>query len=191
MKEPVYEQLTFFPVDSPVSLSPSPGSERAKMMTVSSGLRCSELYEKSDRLGSLVKMCLVSSIWHSTRCYLIWKAKDIQHKRLLFRLAVSMPHTDETGLLSWPTPTSVAWAATGQRQLLQKMVSKGMMTQEEYRKLTTGSQNYINPELTEWLMGYQRAFTELLPTPAVSHYKGGILKRYVGGGTTRTTFQNC
>ncbi len=185
MQEQVCEQLTFFPEGSHASRSPLPGSSEARQMTVTSGRKCAESYGNSGQLGSLVKMCLESSIWHSTRCYLTWREKVTPHKRLLYRLAVSMPHTDETGLLSWPTPVASAWAATGHRQLLRKLVDKKMMTEDEYRKLTSGNCGHINPELSEWLMGYKRAFTKLLPTPAASHYKGAILKRYIGGGTTQ------
>ena len=86
------------------SLSPLPGSSEAKRMTVTSGRRCSELYPKSDPLGLLVKMCLESSIWHSTMCYLTWKASATPAKRLIFQLAPSMPRTKGKGCGLWPTP---------------------------------------------------------------------------------------
>ena len=178
-----YEQLTLFPEDSLANLSPLPGSERAKMMTVTSGLKCSELYGKSNPLGSLVRMCLVSSIWHSTRCYLTWKAKGIAHNRLLFRLAVSMPHTKENEYVLWPTPSTGAalCGGTGSFQLLKRMQGKGMITEEERRSLSQGNGGRTNPELLEWLMGYQKAFTTLIPTPTARDYKGTIAKRFVGG----------
>ena len=101
MKEQVYEQLTLFPEDSPASHSPLPGSEQARTMTVISGLKCLESYGNSGPLGSLVRMCLGSSIWHSTRCFLTWKTKATKLNRLLFRLAVSTPHISESGSLFW------------------------------------------------------------------------------------------
>ena len=183
MSEPAYEQSTLFPVDSPVSLSLLPGSKRAKMMTVTSGLKCSELYGRSDQLGSLVKMCLESSIWHSTRCYLTWKTKATPLNRLLFRLAVSMPHTNENEYVLWPTPSTGAalCAGTGNFQTLLRMKEKGMITEEERKNLSQGNGGKTNPELLEWLMGYQKAFTGLLPTPRASDYKGSPMNRYVGG----------
>ena len=190
MSEQAYEQLTLFPVDSPVSLSLLPGSERAKMMTVTSGQRCSELYENSSQLGSLVKMCLESSIWHSTRCYLTWKTKATPLNRLLFRLVVSMPHTGGTEWQLWPTPVhGHVCGGTGAMQIMQKFLEQGKITKEEYRSFVAGNGGKTNPELLEWLMGYQKAFTEMLPTPRASDYKGAPLNRYVGGGTLQTSIR--
>ena len=152
------------------------------MMTVTSGLKCSELYGNSGRLGLLVKMCLESSIWHSTRCFLIWKTKATPHNRLLFRLAVSMPHTGETECALWPTPVhGHVTGGTGAMAIMKRFLQKGKITQEEYRAFVAGNGGKTNPELLEWLMGYQKAFTQLLPTPRASDYKGSPLNRYVGG----------
>ena len=98
------EQLMLYPEGSHASLSALPGSERARKMTVTSGRKCCELYRKSGPLGLLVKMCLESSIWRSTRCYLTWKASATPAKHLLFRLAASMPRTADIELRLWATP---------------------------------------------------------------------------------------
>ena len=167
MKKQAYEQLTLFPVDSPVSLSLLPGQ------------KCAELSENSGPLGSLVRMCLESSIWHSTRCFLTWKTKDTPHRRLLFRLAVLMPHTSEIESQLWPTPSTGAalCAGTGNFQTLLRMQEKGMITEEERKELSKGNGGRTNPELIEWMMGYQKAFTQLLPTPRASDWKGSPLNR--------------
>ena len=92
-------QLSMFSAEDSLDLaSPSalPGSEEARRMTVTSGLKCLELYQNSGPLGSLVRMLLGSSIWRSTRCTLTWKTKVTPSKRLLFRLVPSMPRTDAT-----------------------------------------------------------------------------------------------
>ncbi len=70
-------------------------------MTAISGRKCSESYKRQGQLGSLVRMLLESSAWHSTKCVLIWKRADMKSSRSLFQLAVSMPRTEETeyGLL--------------------------------------------------------------------------------------------
>ena len=80
----------------PASRSALPGSEEARKMTVTSGLKCLELYQNSGPLGSLVRMLLGSSIWRSTRCTLTWKTKVTPSKRLLFRLVPSTPRTGGT-----------------------------------------------------------------------------------------------
>lgn len=101
------EQLTLFQEDFHASHSPSPGSAEARTMTVTSGRKCSELYANCSPLGSLVKTLLESSIWHSTRYLLTWRASATPAKRLLFRLVASTPRTSETDVQSWATPTTM------------------------------------------------------------------------------------
>ena len=187
MKRQVYEQLTLFQGDFPVNRSPKPGSEEARKMTVTSGRKCCASYEKSDRLGCLVKMCLESSIWHSTRCFLTWKTKVTPHKRLLFQLAVSMPRTDDTASQFWPTPSTGAalCGSTGNFKTLMAMKDAGLITEEERRQLSQGNGGNTNPGLLEWLMGYEQEFTKLMPTSRASDYKGAKANRCFGGGYYR------
>lgn len=100
-----YQQLTLFPGDSPASPFLLPGSEEARRMTVTSGLKCSALFRSSGQLGSLVRMLLGSSAWRSTRCYLTWKVSATPARRLLFRLVPSAPRTGGTGARLLPTVT--------------------------------------------------------------------------------------
>ena len=181
--KPCPEQMSMFSAEAFHDLanpSPLPGSSEARKMTVTSGLKCTESYRNSGPLGSLVKTLLTSSIWHSTRCYLTWKTQDTKCKRSLFRLAVSMPHTKETGSPLWPTPSTGAalCAGTGNFKTLQAMADKGLITEEERRNLSQGNGGKTNPELLEWLMGYEAAFTRLIPTPISTDYKGGCPSRY-------------
>lgn len=98
-------QLGLLQADSLASLSVSPGSKEAQAMTVGSGRKWLELLTVSDPAGYLVKMCLASSAWNSTLCYLTWNASTTPHGRLLFRLSASMPRTEEREFGLWPTPT--------------------------------------------------------------------------------------
>ena len=84
------------------------GSEKARQMTVTSGLNFLGLYKKSGPVGLLVKMLLGSSTWASTQCWLTWKVKITPSKHLLFQLAPSTPHTDEIGCGLLHTPTKTA-----------------------------------------------------------------------------------
>lgn len=172
-----YGQLPLFPVGSRdhASLSHSPDSEAARKMTVTSGLKCSELSRNSGPLGSLVRMCLGLSIWHSTRCYLTWTVQGTPRRRLLFRLVPWTPRTDETEYLFWPTPSTGAalCGGTGNFQTLQRMAERGLITEEERRQLSQGNGGNTNPELLEWLMGYEAQFTKLIPTPTASDCFGG------------------
>lgn len=180
MKEQDYEQLRLFPADSPVSPSPLPGSKAARKMTATSGRKCSELSGSCDPVGSLVRMCLGSSIWRSTRCLLTWNVKVTPRRRLLFRLAALTPHTSETEYLLWPTPSTGAalCAGTGNFQTLKRMADRGMITEEERRQLSQGNGGKTNPALLEWLMGYEQQFTKLIPTPRASDYKGAASNRF-------------
>lgn len=173
-------QLPLFQAGSPVSPSRSPDSEQARKMTVTSGLKCSELSKNSGPLGSLVRMCLGSSIWHSTRCYLTWTAQGTPRRRLLFRLVPLTRRTDETEYSFWPTPSTGAalCGGTGNFQTLQRMAERGLITEEERRQLSQGNGGNTNPELLEWLMGYEAQFTKLIPTPTATDYRGGCLSRY-------------
>ena len=184
MKEQGYEQLTLFPEDFHASHSPLPGTDEARKMTATSGRKCYESYGKSHPLGSLVKTCLESSIWHSTRCFLTWKTKDTPHKRLLFRLAASTPRTKETGSVFWPTPSTGAalCGGTGNFQTLMAMKNAGLISEEERRQLSQGNGGKTNPGLLEWLMGYEQEFTRLIPTPTQRDYKGAPASRYFQGG---------
>ena len=179
MSEPVYEQLTLFPVDSHVSRSALPGSETARKMTVISGRKCYESSKNSVRLGSLVRTCLESSVWHSTRCFLNWKTQDTPQRHLLFRLAVSMPRTSGTESLFWPTPSTGAalCGGTGNFKTLMAMRDAGIITETERRQFSQGNGGKTHPGLLEWLMGYEQQFTKMIPTPTATDYKGGASAR--------------
>lgn len=106
MNEQGWNQSQYYQGDFLANHSVQPGSDEARKMTVTSGQKCSGLYKKSDPVGLLVKMLLESSRWRSTKCFLTWKLSATPAKRLLFRLAPSMPRTDETVVPFWPTPTT-------------------------------------------------------------------------------------
>lgn len=97
------EQLILFPADFHVSHSATPGSVEARRMTATSGLKCFELFPKSNPLSCLVKMFLESYGLLSTMSYLTWKASATPARRLLFRLVPSMPRTGGTGFGFWHT----------------------------------------------------------------------------------------
>ena len=142
-------QLSMFSAEDSLDLASHlvlPGNEEARRMTVTSGLKCLELYQNSGPLGSLVRMLLGSSIWRSTRCTLIWKTKVTPSKRLLFRLVPSTPRIGGTDAPLWlGTPT----AGTGTHG-----------RSEKWRKGKTP-----NPQ----------EFVRMWPTPKASDCKGSGL----------------
>jgi hypothetical protein len=88
-----------------------PGSEQARAMTAGSGRTCAGLLRLQGRVGFLARMCLASSRWASTVCWLTWKAKATPSGRLLCRLVPKTPDTgaNECGL--WPTMRAPKYGA--------------------------------------------------------------------------------
>ena len=153
MNGPDYEQLTLFPAASRANPSPKPDSAEARAMTATSGRRCLELSTSCGLLGSLERMLLTSSIWRSTMCFLTWKVKATPHGRLWFQLAASALRTKDTDLQSWPTPTAMDAAGLARHQVVASMPEGGLPG--------GGGTGNLNPEWTEWLMGFPTGWTEL------------------------------
>src|SRR5258706_15121833 len=65
----------------------------ARQITAISGRQCLTLLRAGGRLGCLARTLMESSMWHSTRAYLIWKPLVTTANRLLFRL---VPLTQRT-----------------------------------------------------------------------------------------------
>ena len=126
-------KLTSSQAAFPASPSPRPASERENQMTAGFGRRCFELYGNFSPLGSLAKMLMASSAWHSDKVSLRWIAQSVMKskttriaqqtgffvksstlssksvmpsKHLLFRLAVSALPTDGIGCGLLPTARS-------------------------------------------------------------------------------------
>lgn len=127
-------QLTLCAEGSPVNRSPLPGSDEARLTTVTSGLKLCAALKGSGPLGRFSKMLLASPQWHSSISGLQWtakallkvrsetysivwdevlqtkrwqllKASDTKSSRLLFQLAVSTHRTSGSDSGFWRTPT--------------------------------------------------------------------------------------
>lgn len=181
------------------NLSVLPGSDEARRMTVRSGLKCSALLKKQDPVGCLVKTLLESSTWHSTMCFLNWKAKGTPQGRLYFQLAPSTPRTDETGCGLLDTPTAMLgnnqrpWPSTMKQGNTTASVYKLLPTPQAsdnrnrgnltnpsvQRRLNIGKQvslnqlwaGQLNPQFVEQMMGYPIAHTDLKPSETPSSRK--------------------
>src|ERR1700754_3056037 len=122
---------------SHASLSVLPGSERARLMTVTSGQRCCELLKRSGPLGSSLRTLLTSSRWNSTMCWLIWKPLVTPRGRLRFQLAVSVRHTDECGSGFLLTPSTEDHKSDGPKALKawREAAQDGKRTKTSYQQL--------------------------------------------------------
>ncbi len=139
------------------SRSALPGTDEARQITVSSGLKCLELSKSSGPLGCLEKTLLAWSGWHSTACCLTWKVQATPAGRLLFQLAPSMPHTDATDSRLLPTPT----ASDTHRAGISDKTGRGrggLLATELARR---GYRGKLNPEYNLWLMGFPKGWTSL------------------------------
>ena len=173
----IEEQFSLFAADSHASRSARPGTSEAQTMTAISGQKCLESYARYSQLGLLAKTLLESSIWNSTKCFLTWKVRVTPAKRLIFRLAESMPTTYAiaSGLL--PTATATEYGSNKSpskgaavRPSLSQMARRDMwptmtVTTAEHPgrvKLKPGQQTTLSQEVNR----------EILPTPDVGAAKG-------------------
>ena len=126
------------------------------MMTVRSGRKGAESYERQGPLGSLARMCLESSAWHSTACLLIWSVKATPARRSCFQLAPWMPSIDETESGLWPTPITAYDGRTMEAWGEAKVKAEAKRKAGHYKKGCG----------TPSMMDLQRKVM-LLPTPTV------------------------
>ena len=151
----ITEALSLFPADTPASHSVLPGSAEAQKMTATSGRKCAELLAKQDRLGSLLKTCLGTSAWASTKCCMTWKPKATPRGRLLFRLVPQTPRTKGTASGFWPTPQARDHMPAHKPEYIaaKKAQGHGMANRNDVLG------GVPNPTWLEWLMGYPPGWT--------------------------------
>lgn len=129
-------KLMSLPVDFLASRLVSPEEEKERKTTAISGQNLNVPYEKSDRLGLLVRMLLESYQWYNPARVLIWKTcllrsvrksknslsnpsaktlktKDILSNRWLFRLVPSVHPISETECGLLPTITASDYKKRG------------------------------------------------------------------------------
>ena len=179
-------------------------NERERMITVISGRKCLESYERQDRSGLLARMLLESPIWFNPVVKLTWKRKvikmkkitrkrylsknissipsatilnvrDIPSNRSLFQLAVSEPRTGETGYGLLPTPTAQEGFNSG----------KGEIFVTRNNTIRIRNQNGTSSRL-----GLEGVVKHMLyPTPTMRDYQPSVsptgLVQQNGGKTSR------
>lgn len=162
-----YPQLTLFAEDTHVSRSASPGQETAPTMPAIFGRDSQTLLGFYDPDTHCWKTSQGTCLSDSTECLQIWPRAGMTHNGIVYQLRESVPRTYAIDCsvslhgTMWPTPTASAWAATGQRLLLQQHVNNGTLTDQEKRSLQSGNRGRTNPEFVEWLMGFPAGWTDL------------------------------
>ena len=146
------------------------GSKQAQEMTGSSGQRCIASLKRQSPIGYLARMLVGSSIWNSTRCFLIWKKRTTPQGRLLYQLAASMPLTRETGHGLWPTVTTQdnvqvrgRGAAAGKAKRGTTLGGAIRLYPTKDNTIPVPQSGEMNPEFLEYLMGFPTGRTELDP----------------------------
>jgi len=61
----------------------------------------------------------------------------------------------------WPTPTASSWGNAGSREMLNKHIASGNITEQDKRSMTAGNGGKLNPTWVEWLMGFPTGWTDL------------------------------
>jgi len=186
-----FSSLGCLPEDTLANLFQVPDSEEARRTTVTSGLRCSELFKRADLIGCLQKMLLVTSQWASTKCYLIWKEKTTPANRLLFQLVPKMPTTDVTESGLWATPTLSDTRPNRDMEKQMKRNSLGLAEQVQVEKFwaTPRATDYKGAgagtkNLSEHVQATERKLWLSTPTSSMSVRS----KRFRNGAPTPAEF---
>ena len=61
----------------------------------------------------------------------------------------------------WPTMSANGMGNTGSRQMLDKKIEEGSLTEQEKRGMSAGNGGSLNPTWVEWLMGFPTGWTDL------------------------------
>ena len=167
MHEQDYEQLTLSLEDFPASPSVWLESKKGKTMTVTSGLRCSELSENLRRVALLVRTYLESSALPPGKWSRIWSKRAITLSCSILKLRLSALSIDETELRLWRTPGASDSEGRGE-----------YATYEAYKtgRLDKGKQLSLSNQVK---------FPQLWPTPRSCEWKGAAANRYPGGPNYR------
>ena len=183
----LFQTATSLQRDTPANHFHLPGGAVAQKMTAISGRTFLPLFKPNDPLGAFSKTFMVMSAWASTKCYLTWRLKATPQGRLLFQLAPSMRHTEETesGLLH--TPTAKA------NQMAPSMVAKGSGWM-----WPTPTVQDSNKATKKWREDHQNNLTaavfnpdKLWPTPAAANAKGAVKDRFMGSPTYKSNLDEA
>jgi hypothetical protein len=134
---------------------------REQTITATSGRRCLELYEISNRHGSSLKTCvdylLSSKEWYSSKCALTWKEKVTKSNRLLFQLSPSTHRTEEIGCGLLPTAATGDVEGGCQSNRVEMTNNRFILRKKNKPEMTYGAK----------LSDAVGAIDRMLPTPKV------------------------
>lgn len=179
--------------DSLVNHLASLDNEKERMMTVISGRKCLESYERQGRAGLLVRMLLESPIWFNPVVKLTWKRKVIKmkkitRKRYLSKNISSIPSATILNVKDIPSNRSLFQLAVSERHingigygsLLPTVQTQGLKVCDKDGKTRFMDLSSLPKQGIK--------YGDLLPTPVASDHTGSctIRKMTKSNGAPRT-----
>lgn len=168
-------------------------NERERMITVISGRKCLESYERQDRSGLLARMLLESPIWFNPVVKLTWKRKVIKmkkitRKRYLSKNTSSIPSATILNVKDIPSNRSLFQLAVSERHingigygsLLPTAQTQGLKVCDKDGKTRFMDLSSLPKQGIK--------YGDLLPTPVPSDHTGSctIRKMTKSNGAPRT-----
>ena len=168
-------------------------NERERMITVISGRKCLESYERQDRSGLLTRMLLESPIWFNPVVKLTWKRKVIKmkkitRKRYLSKNISSIPSATILNVKDIPSNRSLFQLAVSERHingigygsLLPTVQTQGLKVCDKDGKTRFMDLSSLPKQGIK--------YGDLLPTPVASDHTGSctIRKMTKSNGAPRT-----
>lgn len=157
------EQLTLFPADSPASHIRLRGKDLQKTMTGIYGQNLCGLSEQFIQEPLWVKMCLAYYQRFMAPFAPTWSKRDTKSGRFVYRLTLSVPIMKDTGWLLLPSTRASQDFKPIRKQTPKEHNGKhgnalcagiGIICPELIGQ-------YINPRLSEWLMGFPEGWTDV------------------------------
>jgi hypothetical protein len=87
--------------------------------------------------------------------------EDITKIQERFRNGLQYKQRLEEAVALYPTMSASGMGNTGSRQILQRRVKSGEMTETELKAMSAGNGGRLNPTWVEWLMGFPFGWTDL------------------------------
>ena len=177
---PMELPLTSSREGSPVRTFPSlAGGPALRVRGAVSGLRLSDWLAKYDRASSLWKTSAVFFLVHPTdlddglaEFSETWPRSGLMRNGIAYQRPLSVLHTCATGFGLWPTPNKSNGFAPFSMLTMQRKsrgetrpsgAKMGFDLKWEARCVPYLVDGWINPVLTEWLMGFPIGHTDLQP----------------------------
>ncbi len=167
-KEPTGGQMTLFSSvgsHDHASLTPQQESEKAQKMTVTSGRKCLEQFERFNRAGLWAKtfaaLLIGTGDWYSTKCNLTWKLRATKCCRFYFHLVQRTHSRKDTGFGLLPTPTATDFIRTRFKPSSTLKTNFGLTKNSLNCWLLRNVGTFQTPTLTEEIMGFPTGWTNL------------------------------